>query len=515
MVKLYQTFGRKELGITDTNRIKQTMDWFFNTVFQDEKIFPRQQEPSEPVPPLLRAARSLETGMPASHQSRESIFTKQATLLTNYEDSYVYDQPVLRYYPTYQSLTDPELRGYFSWRTKVRGGDVRKTSLSYAFLYIYELLNQIGVSDPMDGYRKLKDFQAVYGAQDRAILPYLNRWLMDYVVYYGLDPALLADTPQVVFDKHLAVLASIGQHEPQEIMEAVAALSGRWLERSKFYGAYRADMDAVTVRVLRRVAAHYDQRCKKTMVEQYFGVYSEFPIMLFESAVFHNRKRIRNRDLEVDAVRSYHCRNGLWTIRKYACPERPSAKLGDLVKTVDSVMRECYVYRHPIQRELETKWLVKIIEEETRGFLSERQAAQAKRITIDYSQLAKIRQDAAVTQDRLIVEEEAMEAGQEPETPESQAPENGASKREAPENGAPEGESPETPLTPEEYRLLQCLLYGRDLGWVRASGLMLSVLVDGINEKLFDEFADSVLTLDSQPELIGDYIQDLKEMVHP
>ncbi len=99
-----------------------------------------------------------------------------------------------------------------------------------------------------------------------------------------------------------------------------------------------------------------------------------------------------------------------------------------------------------------------------------------------------------MTQDKLIVEEEAAEAEPDP----------------APEVAGPEGETAQTPLSQEEYRLLQCLLYGRDYGWVRASGLMLSVLVDSINEKLFDEFADSVLTLDNGPELIEDYIQDLK-----
>lgn len=479
------------------------MEWFFSTVFQDEAIRPRQQETSEPLPPLLRAARSLETGTLNCRQSRESIFVKQATLLANYEDSYVYEQPVLRYYPTYQSLTDPELRGYFSWRTKLRGGDVPKTSLSYAFLYIYELLNQVGVQDPMDGYRKLKDFQAVYGALDRGVLPYLDKWLMDYVIYYGLDPALLSDMPQVVFDRSLAALANMEQHDTQEIMEAVASLSGRWLARSKFYAEYREDMDTVIVRVLRRVAEHCARRCKKTMVEQYFGVYSEFPVTLFESAVFLNRKKVLSRDFAVDAVRTYRCRNSLWTVQRYACPERPSTKLADLVKTVDSVMRECYVYHYPVKRELDTKWLVKIIEEEVRGLLAERREAQAKKITIDYTRLARIRQDAAATQDKLIVEEEAMDA----EPVLVPVPEQ--------EPAVPEQEASETPLSPEEYRLLQCLLYGRDYDWVRSSGLMLSVLVDGINEKLFDEFDDSVLALDSQPELIGDYIQDLKEMVHP
>ena len=113
--------------------------------------------------PIQAAIDALAEGTFAYRQSRESLFVMQAKVLANYEDDYVYDEPVLHYNPTYQSLTDPELRGYFSWRTRLRRGDVQKTSLSYAFLYIYELLNQIGVTDPVDGYQKLKNFQSVYG----------------------------------------------------------------------------------------------------------------------------------------------------------------------------------------------------------------------------------------------------------------------------------------------------------------------------------------------------------------
>lgn len=485
----------------DTNRVKKATEWFYRTIFQEEAIRPCPREFIEPVPSPLRAARSLEKNITSYRQPREALFVKQGMILSNYEDDFVYEKPVLRYFPTYQSLMDSELRGYFSWRTKLRRGDVQKTSLTYAFLYIYELLNQIGVTDPMDGYRKLKAFQGVYGELDTGILPYTSRWLTDYVIYYGLDPALLADTAQVCFDKHLAALENIENQDTQQIMQAVTALSGRWLERSKFYKTYREDMDTVTARVLRRIAEHYTNRCKKSMVEQYFGVYKEFPVVLFESAVFHNRKRTRSCEFVLDEIRTYRCRNGIWSVQKYACPECPSAKLGDLVKTIDSVMRECYGYGHPIKREVDTKWLLKLIEEEARRLLAEKKAAQDKKVTIRYSQLSQIRRDAAITQDKLIVEEEAM-AEESPKAPVPQPP--------APESG-PE----ETPLSREEYRLLQCLLYGRDFGWVQSSGLMLSVLADSINEKLFETFADSVLTLDNQPELVEDYIEDLKEMVHP
>ena len=193
----------------------------------------------------------------------------------------------------------------------------------------------------------------------------------------------------------------------------------------------------------------------------------------------------------------YRCHNGLWSVQKYSCIPHSNGKLGDVLKAIDAVMRECYDYGRPIQYKLETKWIIKIIQEEAQDLLAEKKAAEEKKITIDYSRLARIRDDAAVTRDRLMVDEEAEE-----EAPPAQPPE-------------PAAEPEDTPLTKDEYRLLQSLLYGRDCGWVRSSGLMLSVLVDGINDKLYDTFSDSVLLGDDPPELIEDYIADLKEMIHP
>lgn len=435
--------------------------------------------------------------MPAYRQSRESIFIKQGKLLAGYEDDYVYNRRVTHYFPTYQSLTNLELRGYFSWRTKLRRGNLQKTSLTYAFLYIYELLNQIGVADPMDGYRKLTEFRDAYGALDDGILPYLNLWLMDYVVYYNLDAGLLADTPQVRFNRGIAVLDSIQSRGDEEVIRAVKQLSAKWLERSKFYREYREDCDTVIVRVLRRMSAHYNARCKKTMVEQYFGSFSQYRVILFDAAVFHERQVEGSRQYKVDENYIYRCRNSLWSVQKYNCLPHSNGKLGDVLKAIDGVMRECYGYGRPIQYKLDTKWILKIIQEEARNLLTEKKAAEEKKITIDYSRLARIRSDAAVTRDRLMVEEEAEE-----EAPLVQTP-------------APAEEPEDTPLTKDEYRLLQSLLYGRDYGWVRSSGLMLSVLVDGINDKLYDTFSDSVLLGDDPPELIEDYIADLKEMIHP
>lgn len=491
----------------DQNRIKNAAKWFYEKVFADEPIRPRTNQPAPKVPSLLRTARSLENGPNNAWQSRESVFMKQAKLLANFEDDYSYEGNVVRYYPTYQALTDQELRGYFSWRTKLRKGNIQKTCLSFAFLYIYELINQVGITDPMDGYQKLKAFRDAYGQLDEGILSYLGKWMTDYVVYYELDANLLGDSSHVIFDRSITVLDLIQEQDEAKVMYALKQLAPKWLSRSKFYSANQGDCDKVIVRVLRKVSDHYSKHTKKTMVEQYFGKLGEFQVRLFDAAVFCDPLKKRNCEFAIDERCIYRCKNGLWTVTKHAGPMRPSGKLEDLLKTIDAVMREEFSYKHPVKYETETKWIIKLIREETQALLAEKKAAEAKRITIDYSQLARIRHEASITQDKLTVEEELEEA------------EHLASLQKSIPESAPAAETAssesdeECPLSSPEYRLLQCLLYGGSTGWVQAEGYMLSVLVDGINEKLYDTFMDSVL--DDTPELIEDYIDDLKEMVKP
>lgn len=482
----------------DVRKMKAAAEWFRNTVFQDEAIRPRPAQKPERLPSLLRAARSLESRSAQYWQSRSAVFLQQAKLLANYEDDYEFPGRVQYYYPTYQSLSDRELRGYFAWRTRLRRGEVAETSLSFAFLYIYELINQVGVTDPMDGYRKLRDFRDAYGRIDDAILPYMDQWLVDYVVYYGLDAGLLSDSPQVLFDRSIAVLEHAGTEKPAQIIAAVKHLSPKWLGRSKFYAARGEDMDAVIVRVLRRMTDHYASRCKKSLVEQYFGSSGLYQTRPFEAAVFCDPLKRRNYEYAVDERCTYYCKNGVWSVDKYACTPGAGAKLDALMKTIDAEMRQALDDRHPVRSELDTKWILRIIREEIQGLLEERQAAEEKKVVIDYAQLTRIRRDASITQEKLIVDEET-------DGPEGPAPLEAGPVEEPPQT--------DTPLTSAEVRLLQCLLYGGDTGWVRASGQLLSVLTDGINEKLYDTFGDTVL--DEGPRVIEDYMEDLKEMVRP
>lgn len=135
---------------------------------------------------------------------------------------------------------------------------------------------------------------------------------------------------------------------------------------------------------------------------------------------------------------------------------------------------------------------------------------------MDFSQLDRIRADAAVTEERLIVDEDdelLPVAGEDisPPMPEQSppppAPQNAAA---APYTNPQQQDTPSADhgLTQAEKRLLCALLTGGALDWVRAEGQILSVLVDGINEKLYEDFSDTVIE-GEPPAVVEDYREEL------
>lgn len=503
------------------NRNKNTAQWFYETyaaaarniarvyadeairqIYSDEAIrqAPRPQAPS--LPPLLKAARSLEQQSLYAWQSRELVFLKQAKLLANYEDDCPCDRASVRYYPTYQSLTDQELRGYFTWRTRLRHGKVEEAPTSFAFLYIYELLNQVGADSPADAYEKLCRFRTDYAPLDGTVEPYLDKWMPAYILYYDLPESLLASCSFASFDRNLLILAKLSRHTDGEVARAVGALAPRWLERSRFYAKNRDDMDRVLARVLRGISAHYDARCKRSMVEALFGPRRVRPIRLFESAVFVNRYPQRDREVTLSPVRCYRCSHGNWTEESYTFYEASRTKLENLTKAVDCVMRQQFGDRHPVMQPLDTKWILKLIDRETQALLDEKKQAEQKKLHLDFRKLDTIRKNAELTREKLIVDEEEEPF---PTPPAAEVP--------APVPSPASAHNSDCPLDGQELRFLRCLLTGEDTGWLRQTGALPAVVADRINEKLYDTFADTVLTVEDCPAVIEDYAEELKEMV--
>lgn len=111
-----------------------------------------------------------------------SLFAVQAKYMEDFTDDYKGNADFSSYYPTYSDMDNAQLRTYFTWRANVRKNIIKKTSLSYVYVYIYEVINNIGVKNPSDGFEKLAFILREYSKFDRKIQSYLVTWLKDYYI---------------------------------------------------------------------------------------------------------------------------------------------------------------------------------------------------------------------------------------------------------------------------------------------------------------------------------------------
>ncbi len=448
----------------------------------------------------------------SAYETTAELFVRQGKALEGYEDDAVYDLPVLHYYPTYRVLTDAELRGYFGWRTRLRHHNLERTSLTYAFLYIYELLNQIGVKNP--------------------------QWLRDYVLYYQLDPGLLPKTKRTRQDKALLILRDWQQADEQAIFDALDTFSTYRLTRSKLYKQDPDRMVHLFARIYGDIQAYYAKhRKKKTFIDEYIGQPAYDWLDLFANAVFWKQPDQRQFTVEETPLCIYKDDEGNWTLRRFNYMAKCLKKLGKLMKSIDGMVREGLHVEPAVQQPFTYVWLMKLVAQVIFADEKERKEREARRVVFHPEALEKIRREAAVTRERLMTEEERREEALPAENlpgedlpkalePRKEIAQDALQLETAPNadirppaasgpaaaastSESAAGENPWN-LTEDELHYLQDLLSGGDTSWVAARGLMPSLLVDNINEKCYEEFGDTVLEAGDPPSVIEDYRDDLK-----
>lgn len=493
--------------------------------YRDEPILRTAAQMARHTPREFRQMRKVAKNFDLYTQSREMIFYTQAKLMEWFEDDFPERVEFFEYFPTYQSMTDQQLRCYFTWRARVRCGQIEQTSRSYVYVYIYELLNQIGVATPQEGYDKLYAFWQIYRELDDAIDRNVSRWLQDYTIYHGLDAVQLREEST---DTAVVTLLHYDSRSPGEVCAALAELSSYRLENSRFFKQHPDDVAQVVYRVYRALSDYFARHRKNSLMEKLIGRTYSTSYAMFYQAVFYQQSVHPDTDYEINELTHVRCRDGRWVREQFYTHQRRSSEAGAILKEIDYQMRQAYHMSSTLKPGGATKLAAGIIEKELAAWLAEQKAAEtaraARAVSIDVSKLQDIRQAALNTQSRLLVDDEdEPEIGPLPELPPVNAldvllerqPVNASDVQSAAQPVVSPAD--ELGLGGSEYRLLQCLLYGRPYAdWVRAEGKLLSVLVDAINEQLYDRFADTVIEDNSGvPAVIEDYSEELKGVIEP
>lgn len=499
---------------------------------------------TEEIPEPIKEMRKLEgAGVPRTlsygSSSAAALFYRQARLMEDYEDDYAFSGSFVQYYPTYATLSNSQLRGYFSWRTKLRAGQMEPAPLSFAFVYAYELLMGIGTTPGRQGLEDLRAFGKAYRNIDELLgmrlNSYLRRWLEDYAVYHdipeGYQRKATSEQNSSVLTLYQAEHAYLTQHQrkphiphsaardivptDEQTFQALGAASSYHICSSRLAKAEPDLVRAAALDVFRALVMHCSKRRKTDYVEGLFGYASRIPYTMFSAAVFYEEEPHADCLIRVSDAEAYECINGRWWHTLAFETSSSSSELGLAMHAVDFELRQQLDYPYPLKQRQAPKYLQKIVRESVARCLEQRAEAERRRISIDLSKLGDIRAAAAVTQEALLTDEERGEdtvAVPQPQAPQTQAP----SPQEEPSSLAePPQPAQDGPLSPEEAQLLAGLLAGTpasELAGTRAQ--FMSVLVDSINEKLFDIVGDAVIEFDGDsPCIIEDYVEDVREVL--
>ena len=509
---------------------------------------------SEDIPARIRKMYSLFEYEGGFMQTRAGNYYRQALFMQDYEDDVPWKGNYTYYFPTYHSLT---------------------VSTSIAYLYIYELLNGIGADSPEDRINKIKEFEAGFldsGIGDPRMRKNLHRWIFELAVVHNLPPESAKqylDPELIRRDEAISILLHPEMHTDEEVFSALCILGGDKLSKSP--AALYPEKGRHLFREAWLAVSSHDFGDGTDFHTLCFGVRKMRPWYPFANAVYYWQEEPEDREYAVDECRIYCCRNGSWLSESYEKLHFDKTLFQSFLRETDRMLR-LYLKTGRYLKEKEadawaSPFISAVIDEDRR--LAE-EAARPK-ITIDLSDLDRIRRDALKTRDSLLTEEELEElkplsaeedrdelkplrAGKAPEElkplPAGKAPEElkplpagkppeelkplpaGKAPEElkplpagkAPEelNPPPAKEvpkeaaalisedirtKPELPLDPVQIRILLRLLRG-------SSHLMPSLVADAVNEAMYDEFGDTVISCDDDElSLVEDYREDLAQML--
>ena len=567
--------------LRDDERIKKSSH-FSSTRYDDEPIIFTGRQMSSYMPDRYREMRAISRwqegtgGNRGRWLSESEFFYRQALLMADFEDDCPYQGTFKAYSPTYNAMSDRQLRGYFTWRTQVRAGNVEETSLSFAFVYLYELICGIGCADAQSGFHAIKSFWETYRAFAPELDRYVRVWLADYVVYHNLPASLLEDSRTLEFDyalialKHAQAAAeeqASRQHAPargsapilmppnpdveEPLFRAIDTLSTYRIASSKFAKDHHDDLRHVACAVYLRLAEHYAKHRKLPLIESLFGENISLPYTMFASAVFFDPQKHPDCDYELDEVHRYRCQKGYWSCDKYRGGRARNPKLGSIMRAVDGAMREAWEYAHPLKESDVPKYIAKMIEREVAERHAWAQAHRPVEVNIDLSRLHHIRNAAAEVREALLIDEERDEGigasdtagnkADEPldkDGPEASAPQQ-VGRPEAPQDiaacsqkAAAPGASIEravpaavpasdndasSPLDGNQTHYLKALLASDAAARTQALSAVSTsedMMVDAINEALFDLLGDTAIEYGPDgPQIIEDYREDVEEIL--
>lgn len=446
---------------------------------------------------------------------RESNFYRQGMLMANYEDDFAQMVPINKQRPVYHDLTVDQLRSYFSWRTKFRQGKYKPASAAYIYLLASELVCQIGVKDKADGLRQLRLLFAKCAEQKDISIGWQQKHILqNYLVYYGFPlEEIRPDFDDELMRGEVYHNLLSGEASGQELYQAICCLSAYLPKNNPLLKKEPEKFYELLAQVWQKVRLNPYQLLKLLIGEK-----TTLPVEMFADTVFFSLDPVKDAEIILAPGLVYRCQGGQWSNEVYWPSSRQRQLLANFMHEFDRLSRQAFKQGRALkEKELPPAFKQAIMQgiADYQEILAERARPKVK---INMASLDQIRADAAETKESLLTEEERQLEAEEAEKNTSESNKQASESSAAEEKMAKdidESAASDLGLDENEEQLLLALFSGQPYqDFLRQRHLLLSVVVDQINEKIFDEIGDAVIDCDGQKaKIVEDYRSDLADLL--
>lgn len=310
--------------------------------------------------------------------------------------------PFMTYWPTYDSMEKSQQAWYFYWRSQVRRDNYIDTDLSYVFVYIYELLSEIGWEAPQDGLLKLYAVWTEYRERFPKLDNYMPGWIFDFAQLHDLDFDIPFDKGYVHLAPSVMTDVLIDRHREEAPLKLsfslIDALTDYVIVNSKFYkdGNQELMQEAIP-----RVVALADAILRKKKQKGILTVYGP------------SRTKKQERFIFSSAVCPQASEKITVTVKGYSTYARLRAYLNELVRYGENILRSIKGYRGRLRGITLDEKTEKLIEEFLRkeyGKPKEKsdERVSPKEIVLDFDSINSLRKQSDAVRSALEVDEADM-----------------------------------------------------------------------------------------------------------
>lgn len=321
----------------------------------------RAAYPREPIPEhmseqdeymldMIRDMRALEVLSDTHYitdRCAEASFVKQGLFMADVEDDFYRRVFCALPMPAYMSMSNSQLRTYFTWRTDVRRGKYAEVDKPYVLMYCFELMNKIGVSSAAEAFGRLLEVWEKCKPFAKYLDKSMPRWLKDFYVYNDIT-GLYPDISDYTGASDSRYIDEFENGNYSGKFDYLAEYSAYDIKNSIFLSDNtRPILDGACAAVLKTLAEYFKER-GLNITELLCGkVRKDYSWSPFDGAIVDLGRMEGFRPLRISAAERYCIKRGEPTLEVFDfSPSR--GFIGYLLKSVEAELRRCVKFKRYI-----------------------------------------------------------------------------------------------------------------------------------------------------------------------